>query len=67
MVFKLVEAIIFLTLDTMYTICKGSVALLSAVFALRDSWVHIHSPDYSYVLSNVKAIVDYLLSFRAIL
>jgi len=38
--------------------CKDGVPSLSVVFALEDTWIHIHSVNYSNVAPDVKTPVN---------
>jgi len=45
----------FCSLDSTY---KSSVSLLPAIFALKNTWVHVCSMNGGYVSSDIKTLVD---------
>jgi len=57
-ILRLVRAITPDAFGALYSTQESGVSPFPAVLALGDSWVHVHSPDGSNVLSYIKAPVD---------
>ena len=57
-VFRLVGAIVFDTLGSLYSAREGGVTPFPAVFALENSGIHVCSSNSSDVVANIEASVD---------
>ena len=67
MVFRFIQTIVFYALkplDSAYTSCMFP---LLAIFALRNSQIHIHTSNCSNVATNIKAPVDKTSGFSTTL
>ena len=67
MVFEFVGAITFDTFGPLNFAWEGSMTLFPAVFALRNTGVHICSPNCSDIVANVKAPIDKHFSVKSTL
>ena len=58
MILRFVRAVVLDTFGALYSAQESGMSPFPAVLALRDSWVHVCSPNGSNVLSYVEAPVD---------
>ena len=58
MILGFVRTVALDTFGALYSAQESGVSPFSAVLALGDSWVHVHSPNGSDVLSYVETPVD---------
>jgi len=65
--FNFVRIIALDAFGTMHIVCKGSIVLFPAIFALRDIWVHVCAMDCSDVTSYIKAFINETFNLRATL
>jgi len=67
MVFKFIQAIVFLTFYSVCVVYKSSMTLLLVVLALWNTRVYISSSDYSNMMAYVEEPVNETFCFCIIL
>lgn len=63
----LVWAVAFDTLSLLYSANANSMALLPAIFALENVWIHVNTTNSSNEPSNVEPLIDERFGLRATL
>ena len=65
--FLILIAIIFDPSKTLYSARESGVTLFSTILALRYSWVHICTPNYCYVASDIEISINKAFYFASTL
>ena len=64
---SLVWAVAFDTLSLLYSANTNSMALLPAIFALENAWIHVNTANSSNEPSNVEPLIDERFGLRVTL
>ena len=62
MVFRFVQAIAFHAIHSLDSVGKDSMSPLPAILTFGYPWVYVHLSNCSNVPSNIKALIDKVLS-----